>query len=415
MHSLVGGTVSAIQDKDILSGVLSAGFREALSPLTANSSNEAKLLTSQLTGILVGGLVGGEEGANNGYIISTSGELYNRQLHQDEINWLKDDKNIQSYANSKNITIEEARKELTQTALSLIDDNWKKVLKETNSDAENYLLNNVASIKNTTDLERANSFQNETVAINNIDFYKKYVHPDIQKDIATVLKDDIENKATEYKEVFEKIKEQGVEKTLNVAKEKLGNYYDENTYLEMLKDGGKVLQSIIEDSVNSTVKLGYNLTTSPKNLAEIYNISVEEATAIQAILVVAAANEFGIKKTKAADNVLDLGVGKTKTKEFQNEIYKLPAGERVAMIKQESKKYANEIGLIKDNKLSSLNNRDVYVDKNGIIFSLDTQHGEWERINPKNGKHEGSFELFDITKTTGKAVDNSGQHNLKVK
>ncbi|MCG3650908.1 filamentous hemagglutinin N-terminal domain-containing protein [Aliarcobacter butzleri] len=415
LHSLVGGTVSAIQDKDILSGVLSAGFREALSPLTANSSNEAKLLTSQLTGILVGGLVGGEEGANNGYIISTSGELYNRQLHQDEINWLKDDKNIQSYANSKNITIEEARKELTQTALSLIDDNWKKVLKETNSDAENYLLNNVASIKNTTDLERANSFQNETVAINNIDFYKKYVHPDIQKDIATVLKDDIENKATEYKEVFEKIKEQGVEKTLNVAKEKLGNYYDENTYLEMLKDGGKVLQSIIEDSVNSTVKLGYNLTTSPKNLAEIYNISVEEATVIQAVLVVAAANEFGIKKTKAADNVLDLGVGKTKTKEFQNEIYKLPAGERVAMIKQESKKYANEIGLIKDNKLSSLNNRDVYVDKNGIIFSLDTQHGEWERINPKNGKHEGSFELFDITKTTGKAVDNSGQHNLKVK
>lgn len=364
---------------------------------------------------MVGGLVGGEEGANNGYIISTSGELYNRQLHQDEINWLKDDKNIEEFANSKNITIEEARKELTQTALSLIDDNWKKVLKETNSDAENYLLNNVASIKNTTDLERANSFQNETVAINNIDFYKKYVHPDIQKDIATVLKDDIENKATEYKEVFEKIKEQGVEKTLNVAKEKLGNYYDENTYLEMLKDGGKVLQSIIEDSVNSTVKLGYNLTTSPKNLAEIYNISVEEATVIQAVLVVAAANEFGIKKTKAADNVLDLGVGKTKTKEFQNEIYKLPAGERVAMIKQESKKYANEIGLIKDNKLSSLNNRDVYVDKNGIIFSLDTQHGEWERINPKNGKHEGSFELFDITKTTGKAVDNSGQHNLKVK
>lgn len=357
---------------------------------------------------------------NSFYSTSTSINLQDKYsskkiLHQDEINWLKDDKNIQSYANSKNITIEEARKELTQTALSLIDDNWKKVLKETNSDAENYLLNNVASIKNTTDLERANSFQNETVAINNIDFYKKYVHPDIQKDIATVLKDDIENKATEYKEVFEKIKEQGVEKTLNVAKEKLGNYYDENTYLEMLKDGGKVLQSIIEDSVNSTVKLGYNLTTSPKNLAEIYNISVEEATVIQAVLVVAAANEFGIKKTKAADNVLDLGVGKTKTKEFQNEIYKLPAGERVAMIKQESKKYANEIGLIKDNKLSSLNNRDVYVDKNGIIFSLDTQHGEWERINPKNGKHEGSFELFDITKTTGKAVDNSGQHNLKVK
>ncbi|MDD2581708.1 MAG: DUF637 domain-containing protein, partial [Desulfuromonadaceae bacterium] len=33
-HALVGGTVSAIQNNDILSGVLSAGVREAISPLT---------------------------------------------------------------------------------------------------------------------------------------------------------------------------------------------------------------------------------------------------------------------------------------------------------------------------------------------------------------------------------------------
>lgn len=78
---------------------------------------------------------------------------------------------------------------------------------------------------------------------------------------------------------------------------------------------------VIEDSVNSTVKLGYNLTTSPKNLAEIYNISVEEATVIQAVLVVAAANEFGINKTKA-DNVLGLGLNQEEIEKF-NEIERI--------------------------------------------------------------------------------------------
>uniref|UniRef100_UPI000AB9B815 DUF637 domain-containing protein n=1 Tax=Aliarcobacter cryaerophilus TaxID=28198 RepID=UPI000AB9B815 len=109
LHSLVGGTVSAIQDKDILSGILSAGFREALSPLTANSSDEAKLLASQLTGIFVGGLAGGEEGANNGYIISTSGELYNRQLHQKEVEFLKDNiENFKEYIKGKYNPVQEA-------------------------------------------------------------------------------------------------------------------------------------------------------------------------------------------------------------------------------------------------------------------------------------------------------------------
>ena len=64
--------MSAIQDKDILSGVLSAGFREALSPLTANSSEKTQLLASQL-----GGLAGGEEGATNGYITSISSSTSN--------------------------------------------------------------------------------------------------------------------------------------------------------------------------------------------------------------------------------------------------------------------------------------------------------------------------------------------------
>jgi filamentous hemagglutinin len=47
-------------------------------------------------------------------------------------------------------------------------------------------------------------------------------------------------------------------------------------------------------------------------------------------------------------------------------------------------------------------------------YSLDTQHGEWEKINPKNGSHEGVFDLFDTNKQI-KPVDLTGKHDLKVK
>ncbi|MBL3520787.1 hypothetical protein H0A43_09900 [Arcobacter lanthieri] len=117
----VGGIISAIQDKDILSGILSAGFREALSPLTGNLSNEAKLLTSQLTGILVGGLTGGEEGANNGYIVSTSGELYNRQLHQNEVKEIY--AQVDDFSKKTGLSKEKSLKLLTLAGNMLVDEN----------------------------------------------------------------------------------------------------------------------------------------------------------------------------------------------------------------------------------------------------------------------------------------------------
>ena len=132
LHSLVGGTVSAIQNKDILSGVLSAGLREALSPLTVNSEEKTQLLASQLTGILVGGLIGGEEGANNGYIISTSAEQYNRQLHQDEAKFLTENiEKFKEYIANKYHPIQgaiisaNAEELLFQGANYLIDENTK--------------------------------------------------------------------------------------------------------------------------------------------------------------------------------------------------------------------------------------------------------------------------------------------------
>jgi len=88
-------------------------------------------------------------------------------------------------------------------------------------------------------------------------------------------------------------------------------------------------------------------------------------------------------------------------------------GERVAYIRQAADEAARIHGFTKDNALSTLNNRTVYRGTDGKVYSLDTQHGEFELINPKTGKHEGAVRLFDLRQT--KIADTSGGHNLRVK
>ena len=50
------------------------------------------------------------------------------------------------------------------------------------------------------------------------------------------------------------------------------------------------------------------------------------------------------------------------TKEFNEEISKMDSNERVATVKQEARAVADNKGLSKNNKLSRINNRDVYSD-----------------------------------------------------
>ncbi|QOG12847.1 filamentous hemagglutinin N-terminal domain-containing protein [Arcobacter sp. FWKO B] len=118
-HSLIGGTIAKLQGEDFKTGAVAAGTRELLSPLTVNSSQQTQLLTSQLTGILVGGLSGGDSGASVGYNIATSAEIYNRQLHKDEIQFIRD--NAKRYAEKYNLTEREAIKELYNTAMYIND------------------------------------------------------------------------------------------------------------------------------------------------------------------------------------------------------------------------------------------------------------------------------------------------------
>ena len=98
--------------------------------------------------------------------------------------------------------------------------------------------------------------------------------------------------------------------------------------------------------------------------------------------------------------------------EFETNISKLPANIRVATIIEKANEIAKMRGLVKDNKLSKINKRIVYKDKNtGDFYSLDTQHGRFEHLN-KGGKHLGEVNFnFEPTKN----ADNSGKHDIKIK
>ncbi|MFP7292466.1 T7SS effector LXG polymorphic toxin [Bacillus safensis] len=120
-----------------------------------------------------------------------------------------------------------------------------------------------------------------------------------------------------------------------------------------------------------------------------------------------------IKGEKAAKKVEKSAKGaRNGAKDFEKSLVKLPPAERVAAVKMKVKEVAKSNGLIKDSKLSKINSRDVYKDpKTGDLYSVDTQHGRFEKTNNK-GKHQGEVD-FDFKQT--KPADASGGHNLKIK
>ena len=61
------------------------------------------------------------------------------------------------------------------------------------------------------------------------------------------------------------------------------------------------------------------------------------------------------------------------TKEFNEEISKMDSNERVATVKQEARAVADNKGISKNNKLSRINNRDVYSDpKTKDLYAVDS-------------------------------------------
>ncbi|WP_220710712.1 hemagglutinin repeat-containing protein [Enterobacter cancerogenus] len=113
---------------------------------------------------------------------------------------------------------------------------------------------------------------------------------------------------------------------------------------------------------------------------------------------------------KLVDPTVKIATGST-VGAFEASLSRLPPRERVAIVKETVNKVIVEQGMVKDNKLTKLNNRDVYRGVDGNLYALDTQHGRFEVVSPK-GKHLGEI---DFSMQVRKPADSSGGHDLKVK
>ncbi|WP_148051244.1 hypothetical protein [Pseudomonas brassicacearum] len=99
--------------------------------------------------------------------------------------------------------------------------------------------------------------------------------------------------------------------------------------------------------------------------------------------------------------------------EFEKSLVGLPGDERVAVVKSRARELTKALGWKKDNRLTRINDRDVYTAGDGFLYALDTQHGRLEQVNGKTGKHLGELK-FDLTPIED-SKDVSGKHDLRVK
>ena len=122
------------QGEDALTGALSAGARELASPLSKDSSEQTQQMISKIIGSVVGQTISGDEGAKMGANIAYLGEVYNRQLHQDEIKFIKNNiKNFKStnkdktlYGKNVEYSDEKAQRLLTTTAKYMVNKDFKE-------------------------------------------------------------------------------------------------------------------------------------------------------------------------------------------------------------------------------------------------------------------------------------------------
>lgn len=101
----------------------------------------------------------------------------------------------------------------------------------------------------------------------------------------------------------------------------------------------------------------------------------------------------------------------TTVKDFEASLANLPPGERVAKIKSMSDQLAGSRGWTRARNIERLNpNRTIYTDGTSF-YSLDTQHGRFEKLN-KKGKHMGEVNMCLNEK--GKKYS-SGGHDIRSK
>ena len=276
LHSLIGGSVNAIQGDSFIDGALISGINEMLSPLSKNLNKDEQILTSQLTGILTGALINSEAGAKQGYNLTTSAELNNRQLHKGDMKKIKELSKL--YAKKKNISLDEATNVIAKGYYALVDNDANEFyIKNLDEDKAVEVLNSQDFIKNNLDYCKTafidnneltgvgfatkeqyyNRYSNLEGYFNNKEFYNKYLSIDTnQFNLSTSnLK---KGAITPYKELANQIKANPIDTTKDMllgALNPIGSGYDYGHYLRTTYEKAS-LDKFLNDTSSSNKHYG---------------------------------------------------------------------------------------------------------------------------------------------------------------
>ncbi len=118
LHAVTGALVAAAGGGNVLQGALGAGAAELGRPLTSDESKLVQQLVSAGIGMVAGG--------GTGAVAGLAGEQFNRQLHKEELDFIRE--KAAEYAAEKGIGVAEAEQQLLRGALMNNDDDWKELL-----------------------------------------------------------------------------------------------------------------------------------------------------------------------------------------------------------------------------------------------------------------------------------------------
>lgn len=162
MHALAGALAAKMSDGNVATGVAAGAGSEWLNTYVTDYLNEQakdlkldvgqkeklKQAAQQMTALAIGAAAGAVTGGTSetmkqGALTSYNAETYNRQLHVDEIKWIKE--NAKRFAQEESerlghqVTEQEAMDRLITQAAQEVDYAWFKKIGETDGQAQSFL------------------------------------------------------------------------------------------------------------------------------------------------------------------------------------------------------------------------------------------------------------------------------------
>jgi len=126
LHGAVGAGVAAAKGEDVLAGAASGAVAELARPLTDGQDKTIQSTVSSVIGGITAGAVGGDASVNVGSYIGQTSDQFNRQLHEDEIKFIKD--KTKEYSENNQLNETQAEELLKTAALYYIDQKTKNNL-----------------------------------------------------------------------------------------------------------------------------------------------------------------------------------------------------------------------------------------------------------------------------------------------